>query len=1352
MAFSKLFKRHRSATDGTAKSTSGPSDSLAVPLPDLRFSTSLPQLVVPQNGRPIGPEGLPIVASPGNGRSGSGAPAADRHPDVSIPSSSKLPPPTVISPASDNMGEMWRIIDDRAENTSKTEKIMNRITDTASGAVAIESSSDGVVGLVKTVLANDEVKAIGNTVIEGVPAIMSDLETLTQIHPFLKAAYLPFKLIYHQEAQRRDNDEKRTTLFGKIRDVMLILLEDMKKDIEECYNVLNAQEKRSIGIKFLKASSWNKELGSYAARFTNRREELTFALSMRIVVTMEEMNASMKTMMAMFSGMLSPQERNMDQPEWCSGPVGPADKGRPGFDETAAVAALRKEYREDIQGVIQQNLESYSTRFAMELDDLGKDLDHKIQHQGDRLIMYLRGGPHQRIKDKYNKLFTRSTELPRERPISSVPEEDDDRDDPETDIAVPLPDDWIAEYLQVKRLRYLERNSHPPPAFVALRSHMMQRRWIQTVRASQQYPRSMRLRTHVPRIGDQISIKMPGNTRYVNAYIEGCWEQVTTLTLCIEPCDSDPWLAEKFAEYGESQEAILKERRGKIQYDIDASETVSLILRGGRIEASIFILSALLMRRHLAKMHLCLKQDIDPRELRDDIDTVDWVINAVWTRFRDLKEIADLKSIFEQYSCGLFKHYWEWQDWVRPKYFMEADLVFRIPVSDEITEFEPSELTGILAYTDTIQTKLSSDAPPPVASSPAPAVEALSADKISVVDSMYAISAPSWELGLDGSWSETSSPFLALTRINFEPGDAESDSETEVVLSGDGLLVNGGNTTITAFRGSVDQGLARRSQRLRRARPDSCHITGITPYPALRNAPRRRANIIGTVNSANQPAGSLALDFQRSYIDEGTWFQYRGTYLPERARIRLFKKVAVSAIMCSRPMVAELNNKELWSFATKAVVQDLRRNKPSLLHVYERMIDMRPIFGLMHRDDRWLLDETGQLEYSKLLHTFSYEQMTELCTLYAWYTRAGNLHPVVCLDCDDLIRSRTTGVLLLQTRMHRFKNAPGRSPSPPIPSHDFQEIKRRAGSTLETACSFYHEVAGDPSLTVPLPTSPVADDTPPSETNSTSSTADIQTQVHMIVDDTPTPTPIAAQRMTTPVGLIALDTDISVDLTSEQPPATPSSSSDTTELLSKAVTPEEEILWEDERLNCTHGSVIRARGLRMNCHRGSIRPDIGLKGARPIWRAGTLLNSPPRGSVVGERAPEDNGAAANSTLPEPATPLESQWEQLEKRIQEHVDKRMDEVELRLTSRLANIEELLKVIAGQEASLSGNPKRFHWHTSARRAVDVVISQCRLPGFYIPILLPLAPQLTNGEAVPADCEKILESLPCTVFCGL
>jgi hypothetical protein len=57
------------------------------------------------------------------------------------------------------------------------------------------------------------------------------------------------------------------------------------------YKVLNAQERRSVAIKFLKASAWNKELGSYAARFTNTRDELRFALDMRAVVTMDEVNA-----------------------------------------------------------------------------------------------------------------------------------------------------------------------------------------------------------------------------------------------------------------------------------------------------------------------------------------------------------------------------------------------------------------------------------------------------------------------------------------------------------------------------------------------------------------------------------------------------------------------------------------------------------------------------------------------------------------------------------------------------------------------------------------------------------------------------------------------------------------------------------------------------------------------------------------------------------------------------------------------------------------------------------------------------------------------------------------------------
>jgi hypothetical protein len=136
--------------------------------------------------------------------------------------------------------------------------------------------------------------------------------------------------------------------------------------------------------------------------------------------------------MEMFSTVMSPQEREMGR--WISqnggkeavlksedkcaemikfeaalatdSPAGHADKGRLVSGEEAkkneakAIAALRKEYREDIQGIIQENMEGFSKRFEMGLDDLGKELGNKIQHQGDRLIKYLRGGPHQRIKDK----------------------------------------------------------------------------------------------------------------------------------------------------------------------------------------------------------------------------------------------------------------------------------------------------------------------------------------------------------------------------------------------------------------------------------------------------------------------------------------------------------------------------------------------------------------------------------------------------------------------------------------------------------------------------------------------------------------------------------------------------------------------------------------------------------------------------------------------------------------------------------------------------------------------------------------------------------------------------------------
>lgn len=78
---------------------------------------------------------------------------------------------------------------------------------------------------------------------------------------------------------------------------------------------------------------------------------------------------------------------------------------------------------------------------------------------------------------------------------------------------------------------------------------------------------------------------MPGNSRYIDAYIEDTWKYVAALTSTIERYDAqDPGFEEKFADYVKSQETLLEERLGTIQYYIGSPDTVYLLLRGARIE------------------------------------------------------------------------------------------------------------------------------------------------------------------------------------------------------------------------------------------------------------------------------------------------------------------------------------------------------------------------------------------------------------------------------------------------------------------------------------------------------------------------------------------------------------------------------------------------------------------------------------------------------------------------------------------------------------------------------------------------------------------------------------------------
>ncbi|KAJ7473796.1 hypothetical protein B0H11DRAFT_2036023 [Mycena galericulata] len=1431
----KIFKRRRTTPNTTATVTSGPASytfakatdserQFPLPVPELRRGVSLPQLVLPKNGlsddlnasltdSQVLTDVYPVA--------GKGAIQLSESATFKV-----LPPTPVLDPANpeatDEMAAKWRAISNRDTNISKEEKIMNKLTDNAGGTVSVvaESSSDGVISMIKGVVTNEEMQAVGKAISEHVPEIMSVLEKVTDIHPFLKAAFLPFKLIYYQETQRRDNDGKRSTLFEKIKDVMLILMElkkipkddtritpegepilsrlasicrDMKKDIEGCYNVLNAQERRSVSIKFLKASSWNKELATYAARFTTTRENLTFTLSMRSAVTTEETNTNVIKMMEMFATMMSPQEKDMGR--WIqnnggeeevlkdnkktlemikyeakfapNGPAGKSDKRKPGAsdedsskDEAKAIADLRKEYRQDIQSIIQENLESYSKRFQMGLDDLAKDLESKIKHEGDRVIKYLQGGPHSRIKDKmvyhvwkdqgwkgsakartlvlairdylverveHSKLGPAPRDAVQKRPTSTVPNDDDD--DTEGDMSVPLPDSWMTAYLQVKRLRYLQQaldaDSSGFTTIFEINTFTRARptewslpRWISywtigwQIFATKYCIEIEELFAQMFLLNTRIGIQMPGNKRYVNDYIEGTWKFVTTLTSSIERYDSPPqWLEGKFTDYVAAQEKMLGERLEKIKYRIDALETIALILRGGRIEESIFSLLALLLRRHVAKMHLCLKQEIDSKELDNDMNTVMWVIFAVWQRFNDLKEyfqhqqVFDLKQTFEWLSCGLFKNYWDFGDWVSRKHFMDNDMTAWSSIKT-IKELKPSELIDLLTYTDQgtngkivskshpedshSDTTPTSPPSPAAAENPGAITVVDAQDTTSAVPSNSVVSQLSVaEMSITGTWygwhwTETKKPFMPMIKLNIECGARQAESETRTVISGEGFAVDG--------------------------------------YPFV---------LHGTIDSANQPQESLGLDFQRVFNDDGTSIQYNGTFLHERQVLTgtferkiakgsfMFKKVPRGSILCLRPLAPVLKTGELWRFAYNAVVDNIRRQKLGSSYLCERMIKMHKALELLLRDNLGLLSEDEIVEQSDIHKCFSFEEMSELYKLYFWYDRAADLQPmgytcdgcrqiitrsrVVCLDCISTDRPDRTVDFCSKPECIASRRIPQREDVSHLPSHlmmktrdffllkDYYMFKQRSQYALSHARRIYKD---DLSLTVPLPASPVAPD------------EEASTTVLLITHNDSAASPAT-------ISLPLLDTTMSVVASSgpiaEKSPDT--ASSGTTNILSIPDTPDgTTYIMKFSCITCSE-RVLTPCWFCVDCYdwvcdsceqainkitpwafQKRYREEVSGPEDADMHNIFHLLVYVARKTT--EEAKFDGDHSTSSKDAEHASPL-GQWDRIEKRIQElvserfeaannHVDGRLEEVEARLTSRLVNMERLLDMIAAQRA--------------------------------------------------------------------
>ncbi|KAJ7589819.1 hypothetical protein C8J56DRAFT_936291 [Mycena floridula] len=445
----------------------------------------------------------------------------------------------VPSENSQQFAEMSREMEElqSGKSLSKGEKHFNQLSDLAVGAA---SKSTGAADIIQTMMANEEVKMIGTAIINGLPGLMSGLEELSKVHPFIGAAYLPFKFLFNIEMKRQDNLAKRSVLFDKMQDMMTTLLElqgfqkdDVRTDaqgrpilgrlkqicdmigklIQDCGNVLSAQAKRNVFIKFVQAPKWNTELVRFGVRFEETREELKFTLQMRTMSGVEAMRTEFRK--EMFD-MLTKQQTSENRPfkqfikdnsdgdgeenieasasqilrdeNKCKkllelqDTLSPRHSTGSKTDEdstTNAIETLRSQFREDVAVAIEKNMEKFKRQFDLGIAQLEDQLTDQTASQADRVIRALGNGPEKRIKDNdwrgraktralvlairdyFVERFERSKLGTFDPPPAKSNQREEEEDNPANVMGQPLPDEWIIPYLDVKGLLNLQQALDP---------------------------------------------------------------------------------------------------------------------------------------------------------------------------------------------------------------------------------------------------------------------------------------------------------------------------------------------------------------------------------------------------------------------------------------------------------------------------------------------------------------------------------------------------------------------------------------------------------------------------------------------------------------------------------------------------------------------------------------------------------------------------------------------------------------------------------------------------------------------------------------------------------------------------
>ncbi|KAJ7167639.1 hypothetical protein C8R46DRAFT_1093665 [Mycena filopes] len=415
-----------------------------------------------------------------------------------------------------------------------------------------------------------------------------------------------------------------------------------------------------------------------------------------------EMNAKMDMMMKMFQQFVSPEQREMARiveqkgglqacqdndkilkelsdleskstPNQVNfGPQSAKQSAKGATNKTSGLEDLKDELMTDPDAAIEKNMTVFARKFEVQQRQIIDELSKVVERQGDRIISELTSGPHDKIIDKasspvWKEMGWRGSIKSRyfvmalrdyyqEGGVSS--------DSSPTSPKPPIEDDWALHYLSVSRLQSIsEAFDDDASGFVTVaeaNTFTSSRpldwsliKWLSfwaigvqsmtryAVKSRELLAKMFALRLNV----------LPANRAPVNKYLESVYQSVTTLLSGLNPCYVNESLQEKFNDYVLAEEARLRGNLEAIAFDIDAINTLSLVVGQGRIERFLLPLIFLLLGA-------CQTEIIHPDELPDAADTIGWTVIAARERV-DLLESTfkqqkvDMKQQFKTFAHGL---------------------------------------------------------------------------------------------------------------------------------------------------------------------------------------------------------------------------------------------------------------------------------------------------------------------------------------------------------------------------------------------------------------------------------------------------------------------------------------------------------------------------------------------------------------------------------------------------------------------------------------------------------------------------------------------------------------------------